>query len=70
MIALVFLISSLYFSESKKVISFFFAFNKGLIESIIKSSLNVCFKNILDSLIFFFLKKIFLFIYFILNLVI
>ena len=57
--ALVLPMSSLYFKESKKVISFFSAFIRGLIEFTEKSSLNLFFGNNFFKLIFFFLKKIF-----------
>ena len=54
---LVFNASDLYFIESKKEISFSFAFIKVLISEIMKSFLKLISANILFNLKFFFLEK-------------
>ena len=61
-LAFVLIALCLYFKESKKVKSFVFAKCKGLMSFIKKSTETSIFENNFESLIFFFLKKIFSFI--------
>ena len=58
-LAFVLIALSLYFNESKKVRSLFFAKCRGLISFIKKSGEISILENNFESLIFFFLKKIF-----------